>query len=103
MSTSVRDAPDQSRFEIAVDGELAGSLRYFEHEGRIALDLTRIDDAFGGRGLAGQLVQGALDDLRARGVLILPLCPYVTGWLEKHPDYQDLVDRELLAQIEGSA
>lgn len=102
MSTSVSDSPADRRFEITVDGEPAGSLRYFEHEGRLALDLTRIDEAFAGRGLASVLVKEALDDIRGRGILILPLCPYVTQWLAKHPDYEDLVDRELLAQIESS-
>ena len=45
----------------------------------------------GGHGLGGTLVRGALDDVRARGGSVVPLCPFVRGWIDRHPEYQDLL------------
>ncbi len=85
---------DESRFEIHVDGELAGWLDYVVGEhGAIALPHTRVKDEFGGRGLAGELVRAGLDDIRSQGYRVDPQCPYVQGWIDKHPEYADLVGR----------
>ena len=80
------------RYEIHVDGVLAGFTEVREDEGVLAFPHTVVEDAFEGRGLASQLVRGALDDVRAQGRLIHPFCPYVRSWIAKHPDYRDLVD-----------
>ena len=91
MTAEVRRA--DGRYEIVVDGVVAGSTVTREGDGGVvAMPHTVVEDAFEGQGLAGQLVQGALDDLRARGLLVHPFCPYVKGWIERHPDYRDLVD-----------
>jgi uncharacterized protein len=90
-NVSVRDSPDESRYELWVDGALAGVLTYRARPGQLALIHTEVDDEFEGRGLASALVQGVLDDLREKGVEVLPFCPYVKGWLTKHPEYVDLV------------
>ena len=91
MTTEVRKAEGQ--YEIVVDGEVAGFTQVREGEGGV-LDMphTVIEDRFEGRGLASQLVRGALDDIRSRGGRIHPFCSYVRGWVEKHDDYRDLVD-----------
>ena len=52
---------------------------------------TEIDPAFEGRGLGGQLARAALDDVRARGEHVFARCEFIKGWIEKHPDYQDLL------------
>ncbi len=91
MTTEVRKATD--RYEILVDGEVAGFTEVKEgDDGVLAFPHTEIADRFEGQGLASRLVRGALDDVRAQGRLIHPFCPYITSWLEKHEDYQDLVD-----------
>ncbi len=91
MTTEVRRA--DGRYEILVDGVVAGFTQVREHDGGVvAMPHTVVEGAFEGRGLAGGLVRGALDDLRARGRLVPPFCPYVKGWIERHPDYRDLVD-----------
>jgi len=90
MSASVADSPDEQRYEIHVDGELAG---FVEYRGQQTVDLvhTEVFDAFEGQGLAGILVSGALDDLRAKGVKVKATCPYVKRYIEKHAEYQDLL------------
>ena len=90
-ATAVRDAPERSRFEITVDGALAGFALYRLAPGRITFVHTEIDDAYGGRGLGGQLARAALDAVRARGLAVRPDCPFIKGWIAKHPDYADLV------------
>lgn len=84
---------DKGRFEIHEGGELAGWIDYVVGDpGVIALPHTVVEERFEGRGLAGQLVQAALDDIRSQGYRVDPKCSYVQGWLEKHPEYADLVD-----------
>jgi predicted GNAT family acetyltransferase len=90
MDMTVRDNPDESRYEIRVDGELAGFSRYRRRDGEVNLFHTEIDDAHAGAGLGGRLARGALDDLRVRGLAVRLDCPFVAGWVERHPEYRDL-------------
>lgn len=98
MTTSVRDNPDADRYEIHVDGQLAGFSEYKLSPGRIAFTHTEIGDAFSGRGLARKLVVDELADARRRDLAVLPFCPYVRKVIARAPDkYLDLVpakDRE---------
>jgi uncharacterized protein len=88
----VTDNPSESRFEARLDGELAGIAVYELHPDRIVFLHTEVDDAFEGRGVGSALARTALDDVRGRGGLaVVPRCPFIAGWIEKHPDYQDLV------------
>ncbi|MEU0492071.1 GNAT family N-acetyltransferase [Nocardiopsis sp. NPDC006139] len=91
MATEVADAPENKRYEIRVDGEVAGFAEYILTDGLITFTHTEIDPAHEGRGLGGALVRGALDDVRGRDLDVLPLCPFVKGWIQRHPDYADLV------------
>lgn len=87
----MRDDPALDRFEIRVGGELAGFAVYERVEGPVPFVHTEIDERFGGRGLASTLIAGALDEMRARGREILPVCPFVRSFVQRHPDYLDLV------------
>jgi hypothetical protein len=87
----VADAPGRQRFEVTVDGELAGFLVYRTREGLLALIHTEVEDRFEGRGLGGRLARFALDQARERGVAVLPFCPFVNDWLKRHREYVDLV------------
>ena len=89
MSTEVTRR--ESDYEITVDGEHAGLAAFLEKDGATVFTHTEIDDAFGGRGLGGQLARAALDDVRARGGKVVPRCPFIKSWIDKHPDYHDLV------------
>jgi uncharacterized protein len=88
----VRDAPDRSRFEITVNGELAGFAEYRSRPDHLTFTHTEVSESFQGRGLAGRLIRTALDTARRRGLRVIPLCPYVAGFIRKHQDYLDLVD-----------
>ena len=84
--------PERSRYEIHVDGKVAGITRAKEgDDGVLLFSHTEVDDAYEGQGLASKLVTGALDDVRAHGRRIEVTCEYVLGFLEKHPEYQDLL------------
>jgi predicted GNAT family acetyltransferase len=87
----VTNNPDQGRYEAWLDGELAGFAAYQSISTATVFTHTEVDDKFGGRGVGGELARGALDDVRAHGLGVVPLCPFIKGWIEKHSDYQDLV------------
>ena len=95
----VTDNPAESRFEIYVGGERAGLMRYQLHGQLISLIHTEVDDQFQGMGLASKLARGVLDQVRARGLAVLPYCPYVKSWVAKHPDYGDLVPADRRAEF----
>ncbi|GAB2470482.1 GNAT family N-acetyltransferase [Jatrophihabitans fulvus] len=93
----VRDNPDEQRYEITVDGTLAGFAVYRldgPDNGRTVFVHTEISPDFGGRGLGNTLAAAALDDVRARGRLAVPICPFIAAFVRRHPEYQDLVARE---------
>ena len=93
MSIEIRDEPESSRYAAYVDGELAGFSEYTldPERGRIVIAHTEIDDAFEGHGVGSALVRGELDDVRRRRLRVVPQCPFFKAWIEKHPDYQDLL------------
>jgi uncharacterized protein len=94
VSVTVRDNPEKSRYEVYDDEKLAGFTEYHRYRDEIAFIHTETDPAFAGRGLAGQLVQNALDAVRERGLAVLPFCPYVRRFIARHPQYLDLVPDE---------
>src|SRR5215213_4170281 len=105
MTTTVRDDPAESRYEIYDGEQLAGFADYRLTGGQIAFTHTEVDPEFGGRGLAKQLVGEALDDARGRDLAVLPFCPYVRKVIaENAAAYVDLVpeaerDRFGLAEV----
>ncbi|MEU6426555.1 GNAT family N-acetyltransferase [Microbispora sp. NPDC046973] len=95
----VADNPEASRFEITVDGALAGFADYRLNGPRISFTHTEIDPAFEGRGLGSTLVRAALDAARDAGLSVLPFCPFVKRYIERHPDYLDLVPADQRARF----
>lgn len=91
MSNEVTLNPDERRYEIRVDGVLAGFTQAFEDGDVVTFPHTVVFDEFEGQGLAAQLVSGALDDVRERGKKVVATCPYVKRYIEKHPEYADLL------------
>jgi predicted GNAT family acetyltransferase len=79
-----------SRFEASVGGQVA-YLSYERRGARIVYDHTKVPPALEGHGLAGKLTRTALDDARAQGLKVVPVCSYVASYIGKHPEYQDLV------------
>jgi predicted GNAT family acetyltransferase len=96
----IADNTDGRRYEIQVDGELAGFLTYRPHARLIELVHTEIDEEFEGRGLGSQLISFALDDARERGLAVLPFCPFVNDYIQRHRQYVELVPQGRRADFE---
>jgi uncharacterized protein len=89
MGDIVNNRADQ-RFELTVDGHLAAA--YYKAEGNVITFIhTEVPPELGGKGIGSQLVEGALDQVRAAGMKVMPVCPFVKAWIGKHPEYRDLV------------
>jgi predicted GNAT family acetyltransferase len=91
METRVVDDRAAGRFEILVDGARGGHATYRRTDSTVSLTHTEIDPAYEGKGLGSVLARGALDAIRAEGLSVLPLCPFIRGYIERHPKYVDLV------------
>jgi uncharacterized protein len=93
MDARVIDNPEEQRYELWLGATRAGFIEYQSEPGTRLLVHTEIDPAFEGQGLGGRLVAAALDDLRARGLTLVALCPFVRSYLRHHREYADLVAR----------
>ena len=84
------DNTARSRYELEVDGAVA----FIDHVGEgdaVAFMHTEVPEAMAGKGIGSKLVRGALDDARSRGLKVVPRCPFVREYVERHPEYQDIV------------
>lgn len=92
MSTgTITDNVSTARYEFRMDGELAGYLEYHLRGSEIALLHTAIDSPYSGKGLGETLVRGVLDDVRRRGLHVLPVCAFVRKFITKNQSYLELV------------
>ena len=99
MAPTVADVSDRRRFEIAVDGAVLGFAEYRRRPGVITFLHTEIDPAHEGEGLGTLLVKAALDTARAEGLAVLPYCPFVRGFIDRHREYLNLVPVERRAKF----
>jgi uncharacterized protein len=89
--TDVTDNQAHHRFELAVGGHLATS-QYSLKDGAITFMHTEVPEALAGKGIGSKLIKGALDQVRARGLKVIALCPFVkAAYVEKHPEYAELL------------
>ena len=100
MSNNVRDNTKLRRFELETDGHIAFS-EYKRGDGVLTIMHTEVPKELEGRGIGSALAKGALDDVRAEGATVVPLCPFIAGWIARHADYEPLVDHELVSHIDG--
>lgn len=82
---------DAGRFEVHLDGHVAG-LDYRLRNRRIVFTHTGVPSALEGRGIGSALVRAGLDYARGSSLKVVPLCPFVRSYIERHPQYQDLVE-----------
>jgi predicted GNAT family acetyltransferase len=90
MAATVNDNTAHKRFELGADGHTA-YLYYRLEPGVITLVHTEVPPELGGRGVGSALVRGALEAIRARGLKVVAKCPFVAGYMGKHPEFNDLV------------
>ena len=91
MATEVRQNSEASRYEILQDGRVVGIAEYLDRGEVLVFHHTEIDAPLRGDGLGAELVQAALDDVRAQGRRIVPTCWYVAEFVADHPAYSDLL------------
>lgn len=90
MNLDVRDAREASRFEADVEGKLAIA-DYTRRDGEIVFTHTEVPPPLRGKGVASALIRGALDQVRGEGVRVVPSCPFVKAYIERHPEFEDLL------------
>ena len=83
--------PDHDRYELVADGEVLAVADYRDDGSTVVMHHTYTEPRHRGNGYAAVLVEGALDDLRARGRTIVPTCWFVAEFVDAHPEYRDLV------------
>ena len=91
QTVEVVDNPAEDRYEVRVDGKLAGAAYYHLRPGRIVFLHTEVDPSYEGHGVGSRLAMEALDEARSKGLRVVPRCPFVARYIREHPDYQDLV------------
>ena len=90
MDGEVRNNREAHRYELEVDGLLAIA-EYRLRPGRITFTHTEVPEALAGRGIGKKLVKAALDDARAKGLKVVPICPFVKHYIDTHAEYRDLL------------
>lgn len=88
---TVIDNKERRRYEAHLNGELAGVLTYTVDDGVAVLPHTGVESRFEGRGIGGKLAKAALDGAREQGLKVAPWCPFIAAYIEKNPEYADLV------------
>ena len=88
---TVRDNPAELRYEARRGDSLLGQIRYRTEPGLVVLVHTDVDNSVEGSGVGSALVAGALDDIRSRGLRVVPVCPFVAAYIRRHPEYSPLV------------
>jgi hypothetical protein len=87
----VADNPATSQYEMSVDGKVVGLIQYENLPGRVVMLHAEIDPALEGQGLASRLAETALNDVESRGLKVVPACPFVKGYIQRHPEWHRLV------------
>jgi predicted GNAT family acetyltransferase len=92
VELTIDDVPERERFEARdADGELVGVLTYQLTGNVIAYTHTKVEEQFEGHGAGGELARAAMDDARAKKRVVVPICPFLKGWLDDHHEYDTIV------------
>ena len=99
LKMELREDVENHRYVVEVDGAIAGFTVYHMAGGRNIFVHTEIEPDYEGKGVGSALARYALDDVQSRDGTIVPLCPFIAGWIERHPEYRVLIDQPLLDRI----
>ena len=101
---TVHHDPDNDRYVAKIGHRVVGSTQYHLRGGdKYFFYHTEIDEEYEGRGIGSALARFALDDVREKEATVIPLCPFIAAWIERHPDYDDLIDKKIMARIEEAS
>jgi predicted GNAT family acetyltransferase len=89
---SVSDNSKAQRYELRLGAEVAAHADYQAEGDVLVLTHTEVESAYEGKGLGSKLASGTLDDVRKRGLKVRPLCEFMAAYIERHPQYAELVD-----------
>ena len=87
----VVDVPESSRYELRLAERLIGLAAYHRRDNRIAFTHTEVHESWEGRGFGSRLAAAALDDATRQGLDVVPLCPFIARYIERHPEYAGLL------------
>jgi len=90
MASNVRDNTERNRFELEADGHIAFS-NYKRADGVLTILHTEVPKALEGRGIGSELIRGVLDIARSQGLKVITVCPFAKSYIERHPEYADLL------------
>ncbi|MFY9881469.1 MAG: GNAT family N-acetyltransferase [Pseudolabrys sp.] len=90
MASNVRDNTERNRFELDADGHIAFS-NYKRTDGVLTILHTEVPKALEGRGIGSALIRGVLDTARSQGLKVITVCPFAKSYIERHPEYTDLL------------
>ena len=93
-AAKVVDVPEANRYELRLSDRLIGLAAYRRRDGRIAFTHTEVHESWEGRGFGSRLAAAALDDARRQGLDVVPLCPFIARYIERHPEYEGLLPRD---------
>lgn len=103
IETTTWHDPENSRYVVETNGEVAGYTEYHLRGGNIFFFYhTHIEEGFAGKGVGSALVRFAIEDVRASAGSVVPLCPFVAAWLERHPEQQDIINWPIMERMQTS-
>jgi predicted GNAT family acetyltransferase len=91
IEPEVVDTPEASRYELRLGDRVIGFAAYRRRNDRVVFIHTEVDESYEGRGLGNRLAKAALDDVRGKGLVVVPLCPFIARYIQQHPEYHELV------------
>jgi predicted GNAT family acetyltransferase len=91
---TLTDNTELLRYELRDGGEVAAHSEYKLLKGAVMFTHTQVQPAHEGKGLGSKLAKFALDDVRSRGLQVIPVCEFIAGYIRRHPDYLDLVSED---------
>lgn len=92
MSYTLIDNEEKKQYEFHIDGDLA-RIEYMKAQGKIFLTHTEVPAKFEGKGIGSALIKQALDDILQKGLTLVPLCPFVAAYINRHPEYNTLISK----------
>jgi predicted GNAT family acetyltransferase len=100
VTVQIDHNPEESRYEALVGGNLAGFIQYQLRGERMTMVHAEVEPNYEGQGVGSELAKVALADVRERGLELVPLCPFIAGYVRRHRDsYLDLVAEPLREKV----